>query len=59
MSKPVPDPPEETSTPLEAALRADDLAKNREAIKRAVNGEPTAAEVVAKKSSAQHPFAPN
>ena len=31
----------------------------REAIKRAVNGEPTAAEVVAKKSSAQHPFAPN
>ena len=31
----------------------------REAIKRAVAGEPTAAEVVAKKSSAQHPFAPN
>jgi 5,6,7,8-tetrahydromethanopterin hydro-lyase len=31
----------------------------REAIKRAVNGEPTAAEVVAKKSSAAHPFAPN
>lgn len=31
----------------------------RESIKRAVNGEPTAAEVVAKKSSAQHPFAPN
>ena len=31
----------------------------REAIKRAVAGEPTAAEVVAKKSSAAHPFAPN
>src|SRR5690606_6244059 len=31
----------------------------RESIKRAVNGEPTAAEVVAKKSSAAHPFAPN
>ena len=31
----------------------------RESLKRAVNGEPTAAEVVAKKSSAQHPFAPN
>ena len=31
----------------------------REAIKRAVAGEPTAAEVVAKKSTAAHPFAPN
>lgn len=31
----------------------------RESIKRAVNGEPTAAEVVAKKSTAAHPFAPN
>ena len=31
----------------------------REAIKRAVNGEPTAAEVVAKKSTAAHPFAAN
>ncbi|NML30452.1 formaldehyde-activating enzyme [Paraburkholderia antibiotica] len=31
----------------------------REAIKRAVNGEPTAAEVVSKKSSVAHPFAPN
>lgn len=31
----------------------------RESIKRAVNGEPTAAEVVAKKSTATHPFAPN
>jgi 5,6,7,8-tetrahydromethanopterin hydro-lyase len=28
----------------------------REAIKRAVNGEPKAAEVVAKKGAAQHPF---
>ena len=34
-------------------------AATREAIKRAVAGEPTAAEVVAKKSSAAHPFAPN
>ncbi|MDX5409837.1 MAG: formaldehyde-activating enzyme [Thauera sp.] len=31
----------------------------REAIKRAVNGEPTAAEVVAKKATAAHPFAAN
>jgi 5,6,7,8-tetrahydromethanopterin hydro-lyase len=31
----------------------------RESIRRAVNGEPTAAEVVAKKSTAAHPFAPN
>lgn len=31
----------------------------REAIKRAVAGEPNAAEVVAKKSSVAHPFAPN
>ncbi|CAB3793033.1 formaldehyde-activating enzyme [Paraburkholderia fynbosensis] len=31
----------------------------REAIKRAVNGEPNAAEVVAKKSTVAHPFAPN
>lgn len=31
----------------------------REALKRAVNGEPSAAEVVAKKSSVAHPFAPN
>ncbi|MBN3807102.1 formaldehyde-activating enzyme [Paraburkholderia sp. Ac-20336] len=31
----------------------------REAIQRAVNGEPSAAEVVAKKSSVAHPFAPN
>ena len=31
----------------------------REAIQRAVAGTPTAAEVVAAKSSAKHPFAPN
>lgn len=31
----------------------------REAIQRAVNGEPSPAEVLAKKSSAAHPFAPN
>ncbi|WP_025597098.1 formaldehyde-activating enzyme [Burkholderia sp. WSM2230] len=31
----------------------------REAIQRAVRGEPTAAEVVSKKSSVAHPFAPN
>ncbi|APR38551.1 MULTISPECIES: formaldehyde-activating enzyme [unclassified Paraburkholderia] len=31
----------------------------REALQRAVAGEPSAAEVVSKKSSAAHPFAPN
>ncbi|MEJ8850621.1 formaldehyde-activating enzyme [Variovorax rhizosphaerae] len=31
----------------------------KESIKRAVAGSPTAAEVVAKKSSVSHPFAPN
>ena len=31
----------------------------KEAIKRAVTGSPTAAEVVAKKGAAAHPFAPN
>ncbi|MEC5404568.1 formaldehyde-activating enzyme [Paraburkholderia sp. MPAMCS5] len=31
----------------------------REAIQRAVRGEPTAAEVVSKKGSVAHPFAPN
>ncbi|WP_226500655.1 DUF6124 family protein [Pseudomonas sp. MWU16-30322] len=36
MSKPVPDPPPET-TPLTEALHAEDLAKNREAIKRALD----------------------
>lgn len=34
-------------------------AATREAIKRAVNREPSAKEVVAKKGSASHPFAPN
>ena len=37
MTKPVPDPPEEKPTPLEEALRAEDLARNREAIKRALD----------------------
>ncbi|QXI14932.1 DUF6124 family protein [Pseudomonas hamedanensis] len=37
MSKPVPDPPLESPTPLEEAIRADDQAKNREAIKRALD----------------------
>ncbi|RIJ12604.1 hypothetical protein DXT77_03820 [Pseudomonas sp. 91RF] len=37
MNKPVPDPPLETSTPLEEAMRAEDLARNREAIKRALD----------------------
>ena len=36
MTKPVPDPPE-TQTPLEEALRAEDQARNREAIKRALD----------------------
>ena len=31
----------------------------REAIKRAVNGEPSAAEMLAKKGSSAHPFAAN
>jgi 5,6,7,8-tetrahydromethanopterin hydro-lyase len=31
----------------------------REALKRAVNGEPSAKEVVAKKGTVAHPFAPN
>ena len=35
MDKLVPDPPLET--PLEASLRAEDLARNREAIKRALD----------------------
>ena len=37
MTKPVPDPPFETTTPLEDAIRADDQLKNREAIKRALD----------------------
>ncbi|MBV4471366.1 hypothetical protein SAMN05216509_4350 [Pseudomonas sp. B10] len=36
MDKIVPDPPYEP-TPLEQTIRADDLAKNREAIKRALD----------------------
>ncbi len=37
MDKLIPDPPPETTTPLEAAIRAEDLAKNREAIKCALD----------------------
>ena len=37
MDKVVPDPPLEPTTPLEQTIRADDLAKNREAIKRALD----------------------
>ncbi|VVO47897.1 MULTISPECIES: DUF6124 family protein [Pseudomonas] len=33
----VPDPPLESTTPLEDAIRADDQIKNREAIKRALD----------------------
>ena len=40
-------------------IQDNNYQATRETIKRAVAGEPTAAEVVAKKSSAQHPFAPN
>jgi hypothetical protein len=37
MDKLIPDPPTEPTTPLEEAIRADDLVKNREAIKRALD----------------------
>ncbi|MFJ4496900.1 DUF6124 family protein [Pseudomonas atacamensis] len=37
MDKIVPDPPYQPTTPLEQTIRADDLAKNREAIKRALD----------------------
>lgn len=37
MDKLIPDPPHETKTPLEEALRAEDQARNREAIKRALD----------------------
>jgi hypothetical protein len=37
LDKLIPDPPHETKTPLEAALRAEDQARNREAIKRALD----------------------
>ncbi|MBK5376070.1 hypothetical protein JFT81_15640 [Pseudomonas sp. TH43] len=37
MTKPVPDPPEEKPTPLDEALRDEDLARNREAMKRALD----------------------
>ncbi|WP_238786325.1 hypothetical protein [Pseudomonas sp. S49] len=37
MDKLIPDPPTESTTPLEEAIRADNLEKNREAIKRALD----------------------
>jgi hypothetical protein len=37
MTKPVPDPPIDPTTPLEDAIRADDQIKTREAIKRALD----------------------
>jgi len=37
MDKLIPDPPLESPTPLEEAMRAEDLARNREAIKRALD----------------------
>ncbi|WP_438300689.1 DUF6124 family protein [Pseudomonas sp. NMS19W] len=37
MNKVVPDPPLKSPTPLEEAMRAEDLARNREAIKRALD----------------------
>ena len=37
MDKLIPDPPPSPTTPLEDAMRADDLVKNREAIKRALD----------------------
>ena len=37
MDKLIPDPPHETKTPLEEALRTEDQARNREALKRALD----------------------
>jgi hypothetical protein len=37
MDKLIPDPPPETKTPLAEAIHAEDLVKNREAIKRALD----------------------
>ncbi|MGU9849303.1 DUF6124 family protein [Pseudomonas koreensis] len=37
MDKLIPDPPPEPKTPLAEAIRAEDLAQNREAIKRALD----------------------
>ncbi|WP_455806212.1 DUF6124 family protein [Pseudomonas fluorescens] len=37
MTKPVPDPPIDPTTPLEDTIRADDQIKTREAIKRALD----------------------
>ncbi len=43
----------------DAKIQDFNYRATREAIKRAVNNEPKAAEVVAKKGSSPHPFAPN
>lgn len=43
----------------DAKIQDFNYRATREAIKRAVNNEPNAAEVVAKKGSSPHPFAPN
>ena len=43
----------------DAKIQDFNYRATREAIKRAVNNEPSAAEVVAKKGSSPHPFAPN
>jgi 5,6,7,8-tetrahydromethanopterin hydro-lyase len=43
----------------DAKIQEFNYEATREAIKRAVDGTPTAAEVVAQKSTIKHPFAPN
>ena len=43
----------------DAKIQDYNYRATREAIKRAVNGEPSAAEMLAKKGSSAHPFAPN
>jgi 5,6,7,8-tetrahydromethanopterin hydro-lyase len=43
----------------DAKIQDFNYRATREAIKRAVTGEPKAAQVVAQKGSAKHPFAPN
>jgi 5,6,7,8-tetrahydromethanopterin hydro-lyase len=43
----------------DAKIQLYNYQATKEALERAVAGSPTAAEVVAKKSSVKHPFAPN
>ena len=45
--------------PTTRRSRTINYRATKESIARAVNGEPTAAEVVAKRNTAKHPFAPN